>query len=183
MEELLKWEWKFIPAPILSILQKANILINGCPAEITDGKLADIQLLSLIRRIMPQKGCRLSSADISNPCIPYFPMNARSRCVSGSPDTWASESSQSFGSAEGQRKRGHPGADAPKCGYALYRSLPDIVHKHPQKLFSCRSCCQWSVSKTTQKRGVFVPGGAGKPVNVSDDLKRIGVVLVCYFRI
>lgn len=67
--------------------------------------------------------------------------------------------------------------------HALYRSLPDIVHKHPQKLCSCRSCHQRAAGKTAQKRSVFVPRGAGKPVNVSDDLKRIGVVLVCHFRI
>ena len=35
----------------------------------------------------------------------------------GSTGTWASENSQPFGSAEGQRKQGHSGADAPKHGY------------------------------------------------------------------
>mgnify|MGYP004489914337 CR=1 FL=1 len=67
--------------------------------------------------------------------------------------------------------------------YALYRFPPDVVCKHPQKLRSCRSCHQRAAGKTAQKRSVFVPRGAGKPVNVSDNLKRIGVVLVCYFRI
>ena len=67
--------------------------------------------------------------------------------------------------------------------HALYRSSPDIMHKHPQKLRSCRSCRQRAVSKAAQKSSIFMPGGAGKPVNVSDDLKRIGVVLVCHFRI
>lgn len=74
-------------------------------------------------------------------------------------------------------------AYAPKRGYTLYRSSPDIMHKYPQKLRRGRSCRQRVAGKTAQKRGVFVPGGAGKPVNVSDDLKRIGVVLVCHFRI
>ena len=42
----------------LSILQKVNILINGCPAEIAHScELADIELSALIRRVMPQKGC------------------------------------------------------------------------------------------------------------------------------
>ena len=42
----------------LSILQKVNILINGCPAEITDaGELADIELPVLIRRVMTQENC------------------------------------------------------------------------------------------------------------------------------
>ncbi len=67
--------------------------------------------------------------------------------------------------------------------YALYRFPPDVVRKNPQELRRGWSCRQRAAGKTTQKRGVFVPGGAGKPVNVSDDLKRIGVVLVCYFRI
>ena len=40
-----------------------------------------------------------------------------------------------------------------------------------------------SASLKDAYRRVFMPGSAGKPVNVSDDLKRIGVVLVCYFRI
>ena len=67
--------------------------------------------------------------------------------------------------------------------HALYRSSPDIGHEHPQKLRSCRSCRQRAVSKAAQEDGVFTPCGAGKPVNISDDLKRIGVVLVCHFRI
>ena len=67
--------------------------------------------------------------------------------------------------------------------YALYRFPPDVVRKNPQKLRSCRSCRQRAVSKAAQEDGVFTPCGAGKPVNASDDLKWIGVVLVCHFRI
>ena len=67
--------------------------------------------------------------------------------------------------------------------YALYRFPPDVVCKDPQELRGGRSCCQRAVSKTAQKRRVFMPGSAGKTVNVSDNLKRIGVVLVCHFGI
>ena len=65
--------------------------------------------------------------------------------------------------------------------YALYRSAPKIVRQNPQKLRRGRSCRQWSVSKTAQKSGVFVPGFTGEAVNTSDDLKRIYVILVCHF--
>ena len=67
--------------------------------------------------------------------------------------------------------------------YALYCSIPKIVRKNPQELRRGWGGRQRAASKTAQKRRVFMPGSAGKPVNVSDDLKRIGVVLVCYFRI
>ena len=77
----------------------------------------------------------------------------------------------------------HSDADAPKYGYALYRSSSDVMHKHPQKLRRGRSCRQRAVSKAAQEDGIFTPCSASKPVNVSDDLERIGVVLVCYFRI
>ena len=67
--------------------------------------------------------------------------------------------------------------------YALYRFPPDVVCKNPQKLRRGWSCRQRAVSKAAQEDGVFTPCGAGKPVNASDDLKWIGVVLVCHFRI
>ena len=67
--------------------------------------------------------------------------------------------------------------------YALYCSTPEIVRKNPQELRRGWGGRQRAAGKTAQKRSVFVPGGAGKPVNVSDNLKRIGVVLVCHFRI
>ena len=38
-------------------------------------------------------------------------------------------------------------------------------------------------SKAAQEDGVFMPGSAGEPVDVSDDLERIYVVLICYFGI
>ena len=48
----------FSSCSFLPILQKVNILINRCLAEITHPcELADIELSALIRRVMPQKGC------------------------------------------------------------------------------------------------------------------------------
>ena len=63
------------------------------------------------------------------------------------------------------------------------RSPPDIVHEDPQELGGRGGGRQRAVGEAAQEDGVFTPCSAGKPVNVSDDLKRIGVVLVCHFRI
>ena len=42
---------------------------------------------------------------------------------------------------------------------------------------------QRAVGEAAQEDGVFMPGSAGEPIDASDDLERVCVVLVCHFRI
>ena len=42
---------------------------------------------------------------------------------------------------------------------------------------------QRAVDEAAQEDGVFMPGSAGEPIDASDDLERVCVVLVCHFRI
>ena len=65
----------------------------------------------------------------------------------------------------------------------LSHSSPEAVCQDPQELCGGRGGRQWAAGKTAQEDGVFAPGIAGKAVDALDDLKRIGIVLVCHFGI
>ena len=72
------------------------------------------------------------------------------------------------------------GAFAVRC---RLRSFPDIVHEDPQELGGRGGGGQRAVGEAAQEDGVFMPGSAGEPIDASDDLERVCVVLVCHFRI
>lgn len=57
------------------------------------------------------------------------------------------------------------------------------MHEDPQKLGGRGGGGQRAVGEAAQEDGVFMPGSAGEPIDASDDLERVCVVLVCHFGI
>ena len=62
-------------------------------------------------------------------------------------------------------------------------SFPEIVHEDPKELGGRGGGRQRAGSKAAQEDGIFMPGSAGEPIDASDDLERVCVVLVRHFGI
>lgn len=57
------------------------------------------------------------------------------------------------------------------------------MHEDPQELGGRGGGRQRAVGEAAQEDGVFMPGSAGEPIDASDDLERVCVVLVRHFGI